>query len=98
MRVARIANISQHYGSTVALDEVSLEFPAGVIDAGLDRLIDFTWLPESRVFIGLFANGDFGGNLDRQLDSQLMTTFALDGGLGQAFDFGSWHGVGEFRP
>jgi hypothetical protein len=63
-----------------------------------DRLIDFTYVPRTGLFIGLFAAGNQGKIADNTLDSAVMAPFWLDGGLGPPIDAGSFHGVGEFRP
>jgi hypothetical protein len=78
-----------------------IEFPAGVAQTGCstcDRLIDFAYVPASGLFVALFADGNLGSLPDNQLDSELVTMFALDGGIGPPIDFGSYHGVGEFIP
>jgi hypothetical protein len=63
-----------------------------------DRLIDLAYVPQSGLFVGLFADSVLGTKADDQLDSNVVTMFALDGGVTGPIDFGSYHGVGEFRP
>ena len=74
---------------------VVIAIPEAMLDAGYSRLLDFAYIKRSGVFIGLFSTG---GMPDNALNSNVMTPFGLDGGVGPMIDGGIWHGVGEFLP
>jgi hypothetical protein len=65
-----------------------------LLNAGLDRCIDFAWTKFG--FYGLFVNS--GGKVLDDFSANQIVPFALDGAVGTAIDAGVLHGVGEFNP
>jgi hypothetical protein len=76
----------------------AIPMPPSIVASCCDRLIDFAFVKKGSGFIGLFANGMAGTEGDNNLDGTVMAPFALDGGVGPAYDAGVWNGVGEFLP
>jgi hypothetical protein len=68
--------------------------PNALLNAGLDRCLDFAWAKGG--FYGLFVNS--GGLATDDLPPDELVPFALDGSVGAAIDAGVLHGIGEWTP
>jgi hypothetical protein len=68
--------------------------PNALLNAGMDRCLDFAWAKGG--FYGLFVNS--GGSAADTLPPDELVPFALDGAVGNPIDAGVLHGIGEWTP
>lgn len=68
--------------------------PGALLDAGVDRCLDFAWARGG--FYGLFVNSN--GQVKDDLPADELVSFAMDGAVGPPIDAGVLHGLGEYAP
>jgi hypothetical protein len=95
-----VASADEVKAGALKATPTAVDVPAAIKDncPDCDRLLDLVYVPQRKLFLGLFAAGMNGGVDDVALDSQYVTMFALDGGVTPPLDMGNYHGIGEFNP